>query len=157
MATFNAPVTTKLWTKDYTSTFKVTGQYNTTTAVSNNKIIVANTLPGANASVGNCIIELTRIAFACGIANGFLSLEYASAQSSGANANQTIVTMGKYQSGDFEVYIPNTLGANATGDINLFVSNVDANDTYTLIVNFKANTLCGAWANVENQPPFGYV
>jgi hypothetical protein len=146
MATFNVPVATVVWDSDTSTVLRITGQYNTNTTVSNTKVLTANTVRGANASK-LCIIDVTAVQFAIGTANGFVSLEYIS-----SNGNNTIVSLGKFQTGEIEAYMSNPVGANTTGDINLFTSNLDANDSFSMVISLRKNNFNGAYDNIASVP-----
>ena len=149
MATFNAPVITLIADHDYTAVLKITGQYNTGAGAANTKALSANTLKFANANFP-CFVDVVGIQYSMGLANGFISLEYAS-----GGGNTTIATFGKRESGEQAVYLTNPASANANasntngfGDINLFTSSLDANDSFTVVVLLRKNDFNGAFANV---------
>lgn len=151
MATFNEPVATVLWEKDYKAIIKITGQYSSAQTAANNVVVTANTLRGANGSL-ICLVDVVNIEYAVALANGFISLEF-----QGSNANATIFTVGKRLAGELQAFNHNPLGSNALGDINLYTSALDANDSFTIILScVKSSQSPAAWANVENQPPNTY-
>jgi hypothetical protein len=157
MAQFNTPVIEKLWERDYQVSLKITGQYNTATGASNTIILNANTLYGANNSQP-CYLDVTHIDYCMGLANGFVSIEFASANTSNVS-NVTVFTVGKRSSGSLGAYVFNTIDtANSYGDLNLYTSNLDANDSFTIIVSaVKSVTRTpGAWINVEDPTPYNY-
>ena len=156
MAQFNIPVVTKIWDKDYEAVIKITGQYNASQNASNTLILQANTLKGANSSQ-LCMVDVNHIDFATSISNGFISIEFISANTSNIE-NSTVFTVGKRNCGELACVNFNPLGANATGDINLYTSALDANDSFTLIMYCRksVSNTPSAWSNVENQPPNTY-
>lgn len=144
----------KLWDKDYEVVLKIVGSYSANAAASNTVVLQANTLNGANSSQ-TCYLDFTHAEFAMGLANGFISLEFQS-KAPASQANSTILTVGKRATGELSFIAANPLAANATGDINLNTTALDANDSFTLVLSFRKNvtTNPSAWANVENKPPF---
>jgi len=146
----NAPTTQILSDQNGLVTVKVTGFYNATTT-SNNKIIQANTLAGANTSRA-CIISLVDIEYDITIPNGFLSVQY---QGSAANADAVI--LGGDCANKMKYYIPNPFAGGANnvvgfGDINLLVSNAASEGCYTLLMTFtKEGDAGGGFANSFTQ------
>jgi hypothetical protein len=149
MSTFNAPVATLTWDRDYTAILKITGQYTSSAGASNTKILSANNVKFANSNKP-CFLDVVGIQYNMGLANGFVSLEF-----NNPAGNVTIATFGKRESGDQAVYItnPGTANANASntngfGDLNLFTTALDANDSFTITVALRKNDFNGAFANV---------
>jgi hypothetical protein len=143
MTTFNAPVATVVQDSDYTVLLKIVGQNNANTLASNTKVLQSNTVRFANGS-RLCVIEVVSVDYAVSTSNGFISLEYGS-----QNNNTTILTFGKGgMSGQIDGIQPNPVNANTTGDINLYASALDANDTYSLMITLRKNDFNGAFANL---------
>lgn len=149
MATFNVPVTTVIADHDYTVVLKITGQYTAAANASNTKILTANSVKFAD-NTKPCFLDVVGIQYNMGLANGFISLEYNS-----GGGNTTIATFGKRESGEQAIYIANPASANANasntngmGDINLFTTALDANDSFTIAVLLRKNDFNGAFANV---------
>jgi hypothetical protein len=129
----NAPEVQLIADADTTAKIKITGFYNAATGAANTKILTANTLLGAD-NTKACIVNVERVQFATGLANGYISLEYI------GTSNTKIFSFGKRESGHIDGFIPNNATA-PTGDLNLFTSALDANDSYSIIVTVrKINT-----------------
>jgi hypothetical protein len=146
MSAPNVPDVQLLTDSDARVVIKVSAFYTSAQTAGNTVIIQANTLKGANTSIVPCYLDVESIEFDVGTANGFLSVEYV-----GSAANQKIISFGRVGgAGVFEQWIPNN-ATNPTGDINLFNSALDANDTYSMVITMrKRNDGTQAWANLFN-------
>jgi hypothetical protein len=125
---------------------KLTAYYTSAANAGNTLVIQANTFKGANGAVVPCYLDVEVTEFFVSASNGFIALEYV-----GASANQRIFSAGKITgSGIYEQWMPNN-ATNPTGDINLFNSALDANDTWSMVVTMrKRNDATNAWANLFN-------
>ena len=130
---------------------KVSG-YFTSANTSNTKVIVANTLFGANASKTLNDLSLTGITWTGSItSNGVVSLQYHST----VNTNTSIMNFTGSESFPlYQTYVRNNANT-PSGDINLQMIGVGPNSAYTLIAYFnkeKGNQgpNSDAWANTEN-------
>lgn len=133
----NVPVPTVLFDAGGTAQIKVTGLYLSAQTAANTVVLTANTLKGANANFV-CICHVVDVQFCTGMANGWIALEYVNSN----GANQTIVTMGRTSGGGIlSGWMANKLGANATGDIQVRTSALDANDTYDLIFSVQKDSV----------------
>jgi len=130
---------------DFQVVLKITAFYTSAANASNTVVAQSNTFKGANGSVVPCYLDVERVEFDVGTANGFLSLQYV------GSSNQSIINFGRVGgAGVYEQWIPNNANT-PTGDINLMTSALDANDTYSMIVTLrKRNDGTNAWANIWN-------
>ena len=126
---FNTPLVQILDDNDH-QTVAMIAAYYSSPANANNLVIQANTLYGGNNSLP-CILGVNSLEYNSSIANGFIVLEWVST----SNQNTTIFTTGRNSSGSIPRYIRN-LANTPTGDVNLSVVNMEANDTFTIIVSF---------------------
>jgi hypothetical protein len=145
MSAPNIPDVQVLTDSDARVVIKLSAFYTSAQTAGNTLVIQANTLKGANTSIVPCYLDVEKIEFDSGTANGYLSLEYV------GTANQKIMSFGRLSgSGVYEQWIPNNANT-PTGDINLFTSALDANDTWSIVVTFrKRNDGTQAWANLFN-------
>lgn len=139
--------------KDYEAVVKVVGSFDAAANASNTIILTANTLYGANSSLP-CGIEFNSLEYAVALANGYLTVEFVSANTAN-QSNVNIVTVGKEISGKLMGRQRDPLGANSAGQLNLKTTGLDANDSFTLMIQIRKSVYLTptAWANVENQPP----
>jgi hypothetical protein len=148
----NVPEVLVLDDQDHYVTVKVIGFYNAATNA-NSVIVTANTLRGANTSLP-CILSLTAATYTSSMNNGFLAIEYVSS----VNANSKAITMGRFNDGIFNQYIPNSANT-PTGDINLLQQSLGSADAFTLVLTFvkefqgtywaSPSRGAGAWANTQ--------
>jgi len=125
---FNAPMIQILNDDDHQTIVLVSAYYNE--ALNANAVVVqANTCYGGNTSLP-CIMGVNCIEYSTSIANGWVTLEWVSS----TNQNTTIMTFGRNSSGTLDRYIKN-LANTPTGDLNINVVNMEANDAFTLIVS----------------------
>jgi len=129
----NAPEVQIIADADTTAKIKITGYYTAGAAAANTKILTSNTLFGAN-NTKTCLVNVEKIQYAVGTSNGYISLEYVGG--AGGNSNTKIASFGKQEAGFIDGHIPNN-ASSPTGDLNLFTSALDANDSYTLIVTVR--------------------
>jgi|SRR6185312_12444476 len=143
MSTPNVPDVQTVVDSDQKVVVKITAFYTSATNAANTLVIRSNTFNGANTSIVPCYLDVEGIEFDVGTANGYISLEYV-----GAAANQKIISFGRVGgAGVYTQWIPNNANT-PTGDINLFNSNLDANDTYSILITLrKRNDGTKAWAN----------
>lgn len=118
---------------------------------SNNIIVQANTLFGANTSAP-CWFAMTEIQHATSIANGYIALYWAAG---GSASNTDILYLGESTSSVMSGYMFNPLAANSAnlvgglgGDLGLRVQNLANNDTFSLIITIVRNAQQG-YANAE--------
>jgi hypothetical protein len=129
--------------------------YYTAATNSNTTIVQANTLAWANTSAP-CVVSIAAVQYAAGLANGYVSLQWAAG---GAATNNDILIFGGKTSSQFVNYIPNPLAANTAnlnhglgGDINLYVSGAEPFDSYSLIITLnKEGDAGGGYANAYPQ------
>jgi hypothetical protein len=91
-------------------------------------VISPASLAWANTSQ-NCFVEITKIEYAVGFANGSFKL-YWDSQTDPID----IINVGKYQSGHFEARLINNSAAPLDGNVALQVYNTEPGDSYTVIV-----------------------
>lgn len=145
----NTPVTTVLVDNGYNTQIEITGQYVSAQTAQNTIVLKANTLVGANTSQ-NCVVDVVQIQYNMATSTGWVSLEYVSAN----NANQTIAVLGKTSGGVLQGSMFNRLGANATGDLQLNLQALAANDSYTMLITLHKNSELSCWANVDLARPY---
>ncbi len=148
----NVPEVFVLDDTDHQSVIKITGYY-TAACTTNNTIVTANTLKGANTSLP-CILSITALEYTSSIANGHVDVEFVST----VNANSKAITVGRANDGQWNRYIPNSANT-ASGDINLNQIGLSSGDSFTLIITclkefrgvYWDNTGrgSGAWANTQ--------
>lgn len=136
----NTPEVFILDDQDHYVTVKVIGFYNATTNA-NTVIVTANTLRGANTSQP-CILSLTAATYTSSMNNGFLAIEYISS----VNSNSKAITMGRFNDGIFNQYIPNSANT-PTGDINLLQQSLGSADAFTLVLTFVKEFQGTYWSN----------
>lgn len=144
--TTNIAVPTLMSDSESRATIRIVGQYVSAQSAQNTYILQANTLKGAN-NAQSCIVSVTGVEFATSIANGWVSLEYISANTANAS-NATIVTLGRNQSGKLSGFFGNPLGSNATGDIQLNCTAMEANDSFTINFNVQKDSTLPCWSNL---------
>lgn len=154
----NTPMITIIDDNDHQAVVKISALYTSANAGYNVTAVTANALFGGNASQ-NCVLSVNSVEYTSSIANGSLALEFVY---SGNNANNLpICTFGRANDGQINRYINNqiTAHANVAGDINLFASNLEANDSFTLVVSvlkeyqgqywISGGVGSGAWSNAQ--------
>lgn len=150
MSTPNAPQVTKVWDSGFDVVLKVTAFYTGANTAANTLLLAANTVNNANNSV-SCVVDVVSVQFEMALANGYVQIEYGA-----PSGNTTSVTMGKDTAGGLAWLGGNpiagnaaAIGANVQSDLNLVTSGMDANDTFTLIVNCRKNNFNNAFANAN--------
>ncbi|MGH7745054.1 MAG: hypothetical protein ACREQ5_09680 [Candidatus Dormibacteria bacterium] len=151
MSTANTPVVTKVWDSERQVIISITGRYVSAQTAANTLVLQSNSVVGANNSL-SCVVDVIAAKFAVATANAWLQLEYNT-----PGGNTAIMVLGKRQAGEIAAPMYNPLGSNATalatnvpGDINLYTGAMDANDSFTIILNCRKNdSLNYAFANVD--------
>ena len=159
----NTPMIQIIDDNDHQSLIKISALYAATNAGYNITAVTANTLYGGNTSL-TCILSINSVEYTSSLANGACALEFIS---SGNNANNTpITTLGRANDGAINRVIFNTANT-PTGDINFFASNLEANDSFTIVISVLKEYMgrywsdkigSGAWANTQshyNTPGYG--
>jgi hypothetical protein len=141
----NTPIITVLDDQDHQSVIQISATYAATNAGFNVVVIQANTLYGANTSLP-CIICVNDVQYTSSIANGSLVIEYVSS----GNANSPICTFGRANDGEIVRYFKNQANT-PTGDINLFGQNLEANDSFTIIISVLKEYLGCSWASIATM------
>lgn len=137
---FNTPTIQIIDDQDHQAVIKITGMYTSACTASNSVVVQANSLFGANSSLP-CMISVNAVEYSTSIANGALALEYVST----VNNNTTITTCGRNSDGQFARYIKNQANT-PSGDINLLIDDMEANDAYTIIVSVLKEYQGAVWA-----------
>lgn len=124
---------------------KVVGQFSAA-CTGNQVILQSNTLYGANTSKC-CLLSIYKLYYHVSL-GGRVSLEWV------GSSNSTILTFGGQSGGTFLECDMTNAAAAPTGDLNINLQNMQANDVFDFVITlnkeeqlFGANA--GAWANVN--------